>query len=122
MKKTPAKKKVTKARAKASAKKPPVKTKLPKPASKTAGGKGEFTASLKLLGRTYTAKGSSVIEAIGNLQATGTRGNVSVLTVSKGTQSREKILNRFQTNRLFTPSRIMREITLKNTAALFDFQ
>lgn len=79
-----------------------------------------YTAVLKVMGRTAKSEGSSVIEAIAGLKSLGTRGTVSILTVSYGEKTREKILNRAQTNRLFTLSRLMREVALKNVSALFD--
>lgn len=94
------------------------------PAKKKAVVKTEeplYTAVLKVMGKTTTAEGASVSEAISKLSSLGTRGNMSILTVSYGTKKREKVLNRAQTNRLFTQSRLMREVALKNVSALFDF-
>lgn len=78
-----------------------------------------YTASIKVFGKAHTASGATVREAIENLQPGNARG-VSVLTVAKGTNEKQKILNSTQTIRLFSPMRLVRELSLKNISMMFD--
>lgn len=79
----------------------------------------EYTASIKVLGKIYTATGTSLREAIEELTPEKGKG-VSILTISKGGMSKERVLNFGQTFRLFSASKLMREVALKNTCLLFD--
>lgn len=78
-----------------------------------------FQASIRVLGKIYRAEGGSVTEALANLKPSGVAKGMSILTVTNAKQSRERILNSIQTMNLFSPSRIRREIALKNTSLLF---
>jgi len=78
-----------------------------------------YSASLKIFGKVYTAKGSSVSEAISNLKPEGTARGTSVLTVQCGQQKRDRILPPNATFRLFSASKLMRDVALKNTSLLF---
>lgn len=80
-----------------------------------------YTASIKLFGKVYTATGSSVGEAISKLEVGKVAKGASVLTITKGDISRSKILNAAQVMRLFSLSRLMHEVALKNVSMLFDF-
>jgi len=77
-----------------------------------------YTASIKLWGKVTTATGTTALEAISNLKPEAKKG-VGILTVSKGETSKTKVLNAGQTFRLFSGSRIMREIALKNVGMIF---
>lgn len=77
-----------------------------------------YTATLVNLGKKYTAKGSTVFEAIDKLNAK-VKGK-SVLTVSNGIMERTKILTPQQSNRLFLSQGLMRTVALKNTSILFE--
>jgi hypothetical protein len=79
-----------------------------------------FKASIKIFGKTYEAVGSTVKEALEKLKPIGTPKGMSVISVSKGDIRKDKILLPPQTFRLFSPSRIMREIGIKQTSMLFD--
>lgn len=81
--------------------------------------KQPYTASIKVLGQLHEAKGSSVREAIENLSVPLGKG-IGILTLSKGKALQSKILTASNTMRLFSPSQLMREMALKNTANLFD--
>ena len=80
----------------------------------------EYKASIKILGKFYEAFGSTVPEAIGNLKPDAKALGVTVLTLTKGAQSQERILPRIATRRLFAPSEMMREVGIKNTALRFS--
>lgn len=79
-----------------------------------------YSIAIKIMGKTFTAQGSTIKEALCNLKVGNAKG-ISLLTVSKGTISRTKVLTPPQTFRLFTPSRIMHEVALKQISLLFDF-
>ena len=79
----------------------------------------KYNATIKVLGKTYKATGSSVTEALSNLKPINPK-TVSVLTISNGEISKEKILNMIQTFRLFCKNRIMHEMALKNISSLFS--
>ena len=79
-----------------------------------------YNASIKIFGKIYTATGSTAKEAIENLKPEGVPKGMSILTISKGDVKKERILNTVQTYRLFTCSRMMREIGLKNVSIFFD--
>ena len=78
-----------------------------------------FKASIKVLGKTYTASGETVVEALRGLK-TGVAVGMSVLTVSRGEKTKERVLGNLQTRKLFNPNSTMREFAIKNTAILFD--
>ena len=80
----------------------------------------DYSASIKILGKTYTSKGATAREAIENLKADRAKG-MGILIVSNGKTKKERILNSRQTFQLFSASRMMREIGLKNTSIFFDF-
>lgn len=79
-----------------------------------------YTASIKIFGRTYTSTGATVKEAIENMKTVGKVGGVCVMTVSKGDVKREKILNAGQLFRLFSASRVLHEIAIKNVCSMFS--
>ena len=74
-----------------------------------------MNASIKIFAQTFHAKGETPLEAIGNLKVTGLTKAKSILTVGE----RTIVLNPYQTQRLFAPSSLMREIALKTTANRF---
>ncbi len=82
--------------------------------------KPEYSATIKVLGKIYTSKGKTLREAIEMLKPIGVTKGISLLTLSKGDVQRQKILGNIQTFRLFSPSRLTREIAIKNTSLLFD--
>ena len=77
-----------------------------------------YQASIKLFGKTYMGKGFSVLKAITNLKPEKARG-VCVLGVKKDDKSKEIILNRLQTTRLFSVIPAVRAATLKTVAERF---
>jgi len=79
-----------------------------------------YTATIRLFGKTYRGEGSSVLEALRSLNPPAAMKTVSVLTVSKGNVSKDRVLPPNATVRLFSPSRLMRDVALKNTSLLFD--
>lgn len=78
-----------------------------------------YQSQIKVFGKIYKASGASIKESIENLKIEGKAGGASVITISKGELKREKILSAMQVFRLFTASRIMKEVAMKNILALF---
>lgn len=76
-------------------------------------------ASVKIMGRVYTAKGKTVIEAITNLKPDIARG-ISILSLERGDTRKERILSAGITMRLFGPaSRVGKEVALKQASQVF---
>jgi len=82
----------------------------------------EYTASMNftLLHEIYTAKGKTAREAIENLKAKNTKGH-SILTVSKGKESKEKVISAPLSFRMFSENKLVRELSLKHICTLFNF-
>lgn len=79
-----------------------------------------YSATIKILGKIYNSTGNSVREAIENLKPTGKSMGNCVLSLSKGEIKVDKIITAFQVYRLFSHSKLMRELALKNTSLLFN--
>jgi hypothetical protein len=88
--------------------------------TKTKVSKDTYVATVRIMGKTYESKGESVRDALTKLSIQGTPRGIILLTISCGDKSRQKILNGVQTSRLFSPSKIAREIALKAVCSLFD--
>lgn len=79
----------------------------------------EYIAVLKVFGKTYEGTGATISEAIQNTKPGIYRGK-SVLTITCGDKSQEKILPHFVTSRLFGPGSVFsKEIILKQVSARF---
>jgi hypothetical protein len=98
-----------------------MKKKVTKVKVKKVAPTAEYSASIKVVGKVYTASGGSALEAIANLKPEGQPKGISILTISKGGQKRERLLGRPLTFRLFSPSPLMREIALKQVSLISDF-
>lgn len=88
--------------------------KAPRKAPKAVG----YTATAIILGKKYGGKGETVLEAIESLNILNCKGKC-ILTVTNGEYTRERVLMPLQALRLFSKSRLMREIALKNISQLF---
>ena len=80
----------------------------------------DYLASIRILGRNYQAQGATAKEAIEKLNIGKVAKGMSILTVSKGEKSCEKILGHNQTFRLFSLSRMTREVAIKNASMMFQ--
>lgn len=80
----------------------------------------DYTASIKILGKKYQATGSTAGEAIENLKVGKVAKGMSILELSRDGSSHSKILPHMQTIRLFSPSKLMRSIALKNVSLMFS--
>lgn len=81
---------------------------------------GDYTVSLKVFGKDYSATGVTLKEAFEALNYTGKIGGNPLLTVSHGDNKKERVINGIMANRLFSTSRIMKEIAIKNMCTIFD--
>lgn len=79
---------------------------------------GLYNASIKIFGRIYVSAGDTLKECIENLKV-GKVGGVCVMIVTHGDVKKEKILNGGQLFRLFSSSRVMKEMAMKNVLNLF---
>lgn len=77
-----------------------------------------YTATLKVLGKTYEAKGDTALAAIASLTPGNVKGK-SILTLATGEQTKERILMPVVTYRLFNSAGFTREVALKNASLLF---
>lgn len=82
--------------------------------------KSDYTVFFKVFGKSYEGKGQTLKEAIESLNFKGKIGGVSIFTVSHGDNKKERVMNTVIASRLFSSSRIMREIAIKNMLTLFD--
>lgn len=82
--------------------------------------KDMYTASMKLMGVYHVGKGKTLQEAIENIPIMRPPKTLGILTVSKGSIERIKIMPAMQVFKLFSPSRIMHEVALKNICGAFS--
>lgn len=94
------------------------KTTKPKVAKKVAKveEKEEFVITLKMLGKLFTAKGSSIKEALTNLDVKNARG-VGILTVQHEGKAKERILSPIILSRIFNMSGTTRDINITKLAS-----
>ena len=78
-----------------------------------------ITATLKIFGKTFTAKGETVLEALEKLKPGLARG-VSILTVESNGKKKERVLNSIATARLFNTQGIAHDVILKRTSLQFE--
>ena len=77
-------------------------------------------ANIVIFGKMFSGEGKTPTEAIGNIKVTGFVKAKSLLTVAYDNNAeRTIVLNPYQTQRLFAPNALMREIALKTTANRF---
>lgn len=78
-----------------------------------------YSVQIKIMGKPFSSTGATLKEALCNLKVGSAKG-VSILTVTKGSISRHKILTPPQTFRLFSVSKLMHEASLKQVSSFFD--
>jgi len=81
--------------------------------------KGEYTVTAKVLGKPYTATGSTVLEGISNIAVRNAKG-ITLLVVKGMHGTKERILPPTLTNRLFNSTGITREVATKQVSLMFD--
>lgn len=78
-----------------------------------------YTASIKIMGVTYSAEGKTIRQAIEGLKPKNAKSS-AILYISNGEITKERIIGMPIVMRLFSFSKLMREIALKNVSLLFD--
>ena len=78
-----------------------------------------YTAIAKVMGKTYTAEGESVSEAISNLTGLKNARGRLILTIKHGDQARERVLQPNMAFKLSSASKTTRDIALKNLSLLY---
>ena len=78
-----------------------------------------YSATVKVLGKTYKASGKTISDAIAGLTPENCKG-YAILTVVNGDIMKDKILQPTQAFRLFNTLGLSRDIALKNVASLFS--
>ena len=79
----------------------------------------KYKVTMRAMGRIYEATGKSGVEAISNLVGFGNIKGKVILTMDHGKKKKDKVLMPILAYRLFSSSRLMKEIALKNINALF---
>src|SRR3972149_6251432 len=80
----------------------------------------DFAVTFKVFGKIYTSTGHTLKEAVEALDYKGKVAGVTIFSVSHNGITKERVMNSIIANRLFTQSRLMREIAVKNILTLFD--
>jgi len=81
--------------------------------------KKSYTATAIVMGRKYTGKGKTVEDAINALKLGNNKGKV-ILSVTNGKDTKEKVLNPAQMNRLFNSFGLVKEVAMKNIKIIFE--
>jgi hypothetical protein len=92
---------------------------MKKKTNKSVEKKDLYQALLKVLGKTYSAEGSSVGEAITSLKPLNCKGR-GILTITHGEAKKDRILTNVTTYRLFNSHGFTKEIAIKNIISLFQ--
>ena len=79
----------------------------------------KYQASVKVMGKVFTASGNTVYEAIENLKP-GSVAGMMVLTVKHGEKNKDRVLPMVLGRRMFNTAGLTREAALKNASLLFD--
>ena len=91
----------------------------PKKRGVTLGKLESYKASLKCSGRTFKAEGDTIFQAISNLEPGKVHGR-SVLTVSAGDKTKDRLLSPRFTMMTFNTMGTTRAVWVKNISNLFQ--
>lgn len=78
-----------------------------------------ITAEVKILGKIYSAQGSSVSDALSKIKGVRATKALSILTVTNGDKQKSRVLIPRQTFRLFSDSPLTKEVAIKQISLLF---
>lgn len=78
-----------------------------------------YTATVKILGKLYTATGSTISEAIAGLKIQNCKGR-AILTIEHNGVKKDRIFMPAIASRLFNTMGFTREVALKNASTLFQ--
>lgn len=82
-------------------------------------GKSDYKAFVKIMGKTYTSTGVSVLDAIKNLKPQNSKGR-AILTIEHDGAKKDRIFMPVLSYRLFNTAGITKDVALKNAASLFQ--
>jgi hypothetical protein len=77
-----------------------------------------YTATVKIMGKTFEASGTTITDSISALKPGNVKGR-AILTISKGDTKQERILMPIAAFRLFNCRGLTQEVALKNASILF---
>lgn len=92
--------------------------KVAKKAAKKVVNKPQYSVTALVMGKKYAAKGNTISEALEGLDVKNCKGKC-VLSVSNGETTRERVLMPNMAFKLFSLSKMMREISIKQVSQLF---
>jgi len=78
-----------------------------------------YSAIIKVLGKTYKSEGLTIQEAIENLKLSNCKGR-GILTIDNGEISKDRVLMPTVVYRLFNTVGMSRDIAIKNVSLLFQ--
>lgn len=79
----------------------------------------DYNATVIVLGKTYKATGATISEAIAGLKPGNVRGR-AVLSLTRGDNTKERIMMPIAAMRLFNTRGITQQVALKNVSLLYD--
>jgi len=91
----------------------------PKP-KETKKKKPKYSVSVLMSGKKFESNGTTLEEALTNLKVMGIARSKVVVTVSKGKDTKERVLLPFTVNKLISLSPSMKQIAVKQIAILFN--
>lgn len=80
----------------------------------------KYSASIRVLGKQYVSTGDSLVEAITKLPVEGVARGVTVLVITHGPATQEKIIPKVITPRLFSGVPSIRAYAIKHVAERFS--
>ena len=81
--------------------------------------KVQYEASVKVLGKTFTAKGKDIQTALEKLDP-GNVAGMAIITIKKGKVSKDRVIPHVMAKRLFNTAGVSREAQIKNVSLMFD--
>lgn len=78
-----------------------------------------YSVTVINMGKKYTAKGKSVLEALENVKVPAVAGK-SIVIVESGKNKKERIIPHLRGRRTFTTMGMTREVQLKALSLMFD--
>lgn len=79
----------------------------------------DYNVVVKILGKNYESTGKTIIEALNNLDIRNVRGKC-IMTVSKGNESKERVLMPAIVYRMLNTYGVSKEIAIKNVSLMFS--
>ena len=80
----------------------------------------QYTANAIVMGKKYQGKGATVSESLDNLTGMGNIKGKLILTITHDERKRERVIMPNMAFRLFSASKIMHDIALKQVSSLFS--